>query len=35
LSLRIKDYPTAKFLAVDYAVRILRLQDFELRIVGA
>ncbi len=31
----VDDYDTAKDLAVRYAVEVLKLQDFELRIVGA
>lgn len=30
-----EDYETAKSVALSYALQILKLQDFELRIIGA
>jgi hypothetical protein len=32
---QVEDYSTAKRIAVDYVLQVLRLEDFELRIVGA
>lgn len=32
---QVEDYPTATRIAVGYVLQVLRLEDFELRIVGA
>jgi hypothetical protein len=31
----VADYPTATSVALNYVLQILRLEDFELRVVGA
>lgn len=32
---QVEDYSTAKRIAVEYALHVLHLEDFELRIIGA